>query len=780
MENPNTIPEMFSAAYSLHQAGNLSDAESLYRTILASDPYHADALMLLVILYLQQGNALRELKRYDEALVSYDKAILHKPDYADIYNNRGVALEMMHRYDEALASYDKAVLLRPDYADAYNNMGIALQSMKRYEEALTSYDRVIAIKPGYADAYYNRGLALQSMKRYGEALASYDQAIALAPTHAVAYNNRGITLRELKQYDAALESFDQAVRFKPGYADAYNNKGLALQIMHRYQDALAYYDQAIAANPNLAEVYNNRGNTLQDLLQYDAALESFKKAILLNPDYANAYYNQGNALRDLKRYEEARASYEKALALAPDTPNLLGALLHSKMQLCDWHGMESVIAKLAEAIEENKPSASPFAVTATPLSLAQQRKCAEIYVESKYPPAATRLWNGEKYTHDKIRVGYFSADFHNHATAYLTAELFERHDRAKFEITAFSFGASAKDAMRERLEKGFDRFIDVRDRSDFEIAALARKIEIDIAVDLKGFTQEARTGIFTLRPAPVQVSYLGYPGTMGAGYIDYIIADATVIPEHHKRYYSEKIVTLPHSYQVNDSSRKISDGHFTRAEMGLPEQGFVFCCFNNNYKINAGIFDIWMRLLKTVEGSVLWLFVGNPASAQNLRKEAESRGVKSDRLVFATQMPLPDHLARQRLADLFLDTFPYNAHTTASDALWAGLPVLTYPGETFASRVAASLLNAVELPELITQSPKAYEALALELATDPKKLSALRRKLAENLPSCPLFNATLFARHIEDAYAQMLAKSHAGLPPGDIHVLAWQGGRGLV
>jgi predicted O-linked N-acetylglucosamine transferase (SPINDLY family) len=367
-------------------------------------------------------------------------------------------------------------------------------------------------------------------------------------------------------------------------------------------------------------------------------------------------------------------------------------------------------------------------------------------------------------------VGYFSADFHNHATGYLMAELFELHDKSQFELVGLSFGPIANDEMRQRLEKSFDQFIEVGRKSDVEVARLSRDLNIDIAVDLKGFTQDARTGIFAHRAAPIQLNYLGYPGTLGADYMDYIIADRTLIPLESQSCYTEKVVYLPNSYQVNDRKRLISDRQFTRQELGLPENGFVFCCFNNNYKILPATFEGWMRILKAVEGSVLWLFQVNAWAVDNLKKEAEKQGIAPDRIVFAEWLPLPEHLARHRQADLFLDTFPYNAHTTTSDALWAGLPVLTLMGRSFASRVAASLLNAVGLSELITSTQEKYEALAIELALNPNKLADIKLKLANNRMTTPLFDTLCFTKHLEAAYIEMHGRYHAGLEPDHISI----------
>jgi predicted O-linked N-acetylglucosamine transferase (SPINDLY family) len=370
----------------------------------------------------------------------------------------------------------------------------------------------------------------------------------------------------------------------------------------------------------------------------------------------------------------------------------------------------------------------------------------------------------------KIRIGYFSADFHNHATAYLMAELFERHDKGKFELIAFSFGPQTNDVMQLRVSQAFDQFIDVASMSNLEVAQFSRELEIDIAIDLKGLTQDSRLGIFSFKAAPIQVSYLGYPGTLGVDYIDYLIADKTLIPKTSIHHFSEKIVYLPNSYQVNDRHRLIASTHFTKQELGLPKDAFIFCCFNNNYKITPDVFDSWVRILKAVDSSVLWLLQDNSTASMNLQKEAANRGLDPTRLVFAERMALPEHLARHKAADLFLDTLPYNAHTTASDALWAGLPVLTCIGESFASRVAASLLNAIGLPELITETRVDYEALAIELATNPSKLKEIKEKLAQNRLTTPLFDTVLFTKHIEAAYTLMYERYQADLTPESIEV----------
>ena len=544
-----------------------------------------------------------------------------------------------------------------------------------------------------------------------------------------------------------------------------------MQALQRFDAAVASYELAIQLKPDYAEAYHNRGIALQALQRFDAAVASYELAIQLKTDYAEAYNNRGLALRGLRRLDAALASFEHAIKLNSGQDFLVGRWLHTKMGLCDWPEVADQVGKLMTAIAGNEKVATPWPVLALSDSLELQRKTAETWTTDQYP-TSTELPAIVKWVrHEKIRVGYYSADYHNHATAYLMAELFERHDRNKFELIAFSFGGAQRDALRERLFTAFDQFIEVDNQSEKDIAVLSRSMEIDLAIDLKGFTENSRAKIFSYRAAPIQVSYLGYPGTLGAEYIDYLIADHTLIPQASQQHYAEKIAYLPNSYQVNDRKRAIAATQFSRAALGLPQTGFVFCCFNNNHKITPSTFAGWMRILKQVAGSVLWLLEDNETAGQNLRREASAHGVSAARLIFAKRMSPPDHLARHRFADLFLDTLPYNAHTTASDALWAGLPVLTCVGEAFASRVAASLLNAINLAELITTTQAQYELLAVELATNPERLSQIKQKLASNRLTAPLFDTALFTQHIEDAYTQMVARYHAGLPPDHLYVL---------
>jgi len=718
----------------------------------------------------QRGLALHQQGILNEAKNFYLQALNLHPNQPDSLHLLGVIASHTKKFELAVELIGSAIAIAPNIAVFHSNLGLALEDLQRFEDALASYDKAIALKPDYADAYINRGNALKDLKRLDDAIASYEKAIALEPDHAEAYYNHGNAMLNLKRFDDALVSYEKVVAFKPDHFGAYNNRGLSLEGLKRLEDAVVSYDKAIAVKPDFFQVYINRGNSLKGLKRLEDALASYDKAIALKPDRAEAYYNRGHTLEDLKRLDEALTSYDKAITLKPDYKFLFGTLLHMKMRLCDWESFDSNLAKFVTQIECGEIITTPFPVLSLVDLPAINKLASKNYVEEKYPKSEFLGPITKNKRTDKIRIGYYSSDFHNHATAFLIAELFEAHDATKFELFGFSFGPEKDDEMRTRISSAFDKFIDVNKKSDRDVATLSRDFGIDIAIDLKGFTKDSRVGIFAERCAPIQVNYLGYPGTMAAEYIDYIIADKTLIRQEDQPNYTEKIVYLPNSYQINDAQRNISDRVFLKNELGLPEKGFVFCCFNNNYKILPPTFDSWMRILRAVEGSVLWLFEDNITAAENLRKESEKRGVDSCRLVFAKRMPLPEHLARHKLADLFIDTLPCNAHTTASDALWAGLPVLTCMGQSFASRVAASLLNAIELPELVTHTEEEYEALAISLAKTPEKFFEIKCKLEKNRLTTSLFDAKIFAKHIEKAYVKMYERHHADLPPEHIYV----------
>jgi len=716
-------------AVAVFQGGNLAEAERICKAILGAQPDHFDALHLFGVVEAQRG-------RFEEADRLLSRALRLNPRSAEAYSSHGNVLRARGHFEEALASYDRALAIQPDRAGVLNNRGGALSALMRHDEALASYDQALAIKHDFPEALNNRGGALKTLGRYQEALASYDQALAL----------------------------------KPDSAEALYNRAGVLTAMNRHLEALAAYDRALALRPTFAEAHNNRGSALTALKRHVEAVASFTRALAIKPSLSEALRNRGIALSLLGKYEDAVKDLERALDVNPDLPFAKGTLLHSKMHCCDWRTYESDSRQLITEVREGKRVAEPFTFLSISDSAQDQLHCSEIWVRDQCPPSAMAMWTGERYRHGRIRVAYVSSDFREHPLGHLMAGLFEQHDRERFETIAVSLGPDDSSAMRSRLKGAFERFIDVRQRNDREVAQLLREMEVDVAVDGNGFTTGARPGIFALRPAPVQVNYLGYPGTMGADYIDYLLADEIVIPREHQDWYAEKVVYLPETYQANDSKQLIADSTPIRSEVGLPDRGFVFCSFNNSYKINPPVFDTWMRLLLQVEGSVLWLLQGNASAIRNLRREAANRGVQADRLVFAPRIKHEDHLARHRLADLFLDTLPCNAHTTASDALWAGLPVVTCIGTTFAGRVGASLLRAIGLHELITHSLDDYESLALRLARDSVKLREVRDMLHRNRTTWPLFQTDRFRRHIEAAYVEMWKRHQRGEPPASFAV----------
>jgi predicted O-linked N-acetylglucosamine transferase (SPINDLY family) len=690
-----------------------------------------------------------------------------KGDDSEAHYKRANALNGLGRWDAAIAGYDQAVELNPGHANAFCNRGAALERLGRWAEALASYDTAVALNSDDALAYYNRGSVLKELKRFDEALVSYEHAIARKPDYAEAYINRGNLLRESGQDEAAVASYEKAIEFNSSYSQAFHGLGLSLSRCGRFAEALASHERSIALKGDYADAHIGRGNMLQKLRRHEAAIESYGNAIELQPFDPEAFEGCAFCLFSIGQIEDAIRCYNRVLVLDSNRRYVPGMRRHAQMHICDWDDFAPDMERLAEGLISRLPVVAPFPLLALVDAPLLHRLAAEIWVREECPPndAIGRL--PDRLPGDKIRVGYFSADFRAHPVSLLTAELFETHDRSRFEITAFAFGPETDDAVRARLRRAFDRFVDVRDHSDIDVASLARKLGIDIAVDLGGFTVHGRTKIFALRAAPVQIGYIGYLGTMGAPYIDYVVADESIIPADRRQDYAEKIIYLP-SYQVNDSQRRISERKFTREELGLPPVGFVFSCFNASYKITPCTFEVWMRILRRVDGSILFLYADNQVAQRNLAKHAERHGVDAGRLIFGERIPVEYYLARLRSMDLFLDTLPYNGGTTASDALWAGLPVLTGLGQAFAGRYAASLLRAIDLPELIAASPAQYEEMAVSLASNPAHLTLIRRKLARNRLTAPLFDTAQFTRNLEYAYTQVFERVRANLPPENV------------
>lgn len=717
------------AAIAAHQRGDLIAAEAHYRRALAEDGETFNALRMLGILYVQKA-------QYVDAERLLGSALRRDANSPSCHYSYGWVLAKLGRLDDAVVAFDKAVTLSPG---------------------------------GFPAAHADRGCALLELGRVAEAVESHRQALAADSTYVPAHYNLGRALRRLGRYDEALDSYDRAIAANPAYAVAHVGRGNSLFDLGRHAEALAAHDEAIGITADLAEAWLGRGNTLLVLRRFADALSAYDRAIELNADLAGAWWGRGDILANQRRYDEAILAYDRLLTLDPGFPGGRGARQYCNMCLCDWGDFESERGEIVASLRSGVLASMPGALLAMTSSADDQRRCAErlgreLPARTDGAPEVAR-----RRDRPRIRVAYVSADFRSHPTANLIAELIESHDRERFDIVGVSLLPEDASAMGQRMKKAFCSFVDVSGMPDAAAVRLMRELEIDIAVDLMGYTVHARPNIFAMRGAPIQVNYLGYPGTMGSDCIDYLIADDVTVPNSLSGFYAEKIVRLP-VFQPSDRLRQVADMPVSRAQAGLPESGFVFCCFNRNYKITPPVFATWANILRRAPDSVLWLFAEQETAIRNLRTQTRARGIDPERIVFAAGAPYEEYLARYRLADLFLDTHPFNAGATANDALWAGVPILTRIGQAFSGRMAASLLTAVGLTELITASAGDYEALAIELATHADKMAAIRRKLADNRPTALLFDTPRYARNIETAFQIMHRRCAAGLPPDDIRV----------
>lgn len=585
------------------------------------------------------------------------------------------------------------------------------------------------------------------------------QLLRLQPNNGDALHLLGVVCGLRGKPLEAIQSLRRCLKLQPNNSSVHFNLAKALSDAQFEGESIIHHLQAAKLEPSNPDIWVNYGKSLDNLRKPLEALVCHERAIALKPDMAEPWFNKGKILSDLKRYDEALASYLQAYQIRPNENFLLGILLHHKMLICDWVGLDEIFSSIQEGISRGEKVAEPFGLQAISTSEYELQQCAKIFSQFFYPSKQSQIRFTADSNKRKIRVAYLCGEFRDQATSVLMTGLYEMHDKEKFEIYALDNGWDDGSELRGRINQAFSKVVDIANMTDLEVVELISDLQIDILVNLNGFFGKSRQGIFALKPAPIQINYLGFPGTLGTSYMDYLIADSVVIPEDSKKFYDEKIVYLPNSYQANDEKRQISSKIYSRSELGLPDKGFIFCCFNNNYKITPKQFDAWMRILMLTENSVLWLIEDNPTASANLQKEAVQRGVSKERLIFAPRMPLMEHLARHQVADLFLDTLPYNAHTTASDALWAGVPVLTCLGSTFPGRVSASLLTALNLPELITYSLQEYEDRAVKLATDSEFFQAAKNRLALNRTQEPLFNSALFTKNIENVYQEMYRDS---------------------
>jgi len=789
-------PDLLRDAEVAYASGNLDAAAELAAQVLRRDRFHYGANRLAGMIAgarANYGDAARHLTAaanarqatpdvwyylgtahqrngsQKEAVLAFRRALKAHGDFFEALHDLGCSLAMSGRDREAVESFDKALALRPDSWEALTNKGRSLARLGRQEEEYECYRRALAYGPAERQILTNLGAVAADLGRPDEVEQWFSRAVAMYPDVPEVFNLHGAALDKLNRHSEALACYDKALALQPEYAEAWMNRGTTLGALRRYPEALAAYDRVLALNPRLCASWHAKGVLLNNLKDFDGALQCFERALEIDPHYLDALSARGRTLNNAKRFDEAAACFTRLLELAPDYEFARGRLLYAQLFGCDWTRLPQLGKAIRADLAARRRSADPFVYQAFSESPTDLQACAEIYADAVYPalpPLASTARSGA----DKIRIGYLSGEFRSQATSILMVGLLEAHDKRQFEVFAFDNGWSDGSPIRQRIESAVDQVVDIAHLGDREAAQLIAEKGIDILVNLNGYFGESRQGIFSRRPAPLQVNYLGFPGTIGAPYIDYIIADRCVIPPDERHAYTEKAVYLPHTYQPNDAKRTMAAAVPPRAALGLPDDGFVFCCFNNSYKITPQVFDVWMRLLARVPGSVLWLLEDNRIARDRLQREAEKRGIARERLIFAARATHDEHVARHQAADLFLDTLPYNAHTTASDALWSGLPLLTCTGKTFPGRVGTSLLHAIGLPELVTASLGEYEARALELAGDPALLKTLRARLAANRPSMPLFDTALYARHFEQALQRMWERCRQGMGPEDIDV----------
>ena len=743
----------FDSIIRLYQEGKLDDALALVNEAIVT--FGASAALLNVA-----GACAIRLGRTELAEKYLSDAVVVSPNDISILNNLGILYKQLNRLGDAERVYRRLLAIRPDHAEAFNNLGNVLVGLGRQEEAESAYRKAFSVQPEYATAYANLGNLLHQQKRYAEAEEAYEKSLSLDPGAAETHRSLGKHLHETRRFEQAVFAYRLALSIRPHDAQTHLDLGNTLFQLQRHSEAEEAYRQALRLNNNFAQAWNSLGVLLMQLGRFEEADVALKNALKSQPGYAEAYANLGTLFKSLRLYAEALACFEAAAESRQDYANAIGQAEHLNRFLCNWASVIPLDRRIGELLHSQAGTGiPPFITLAIPsMSPEQQYKCGALFANAACGTVLTHepVYQEASWQHrSRLRIGYLSADFHAHATSYLLAGVLEHHDKDAFEVTLYSYGPTTGDNTHSRIRRACTQFRDIRTVSDREAAEIIHADGIDLLVDLKGFTKDSRPVISAWRPAPVLVSWLGYPGTLGNSRLaDYIIGDPVVTPVEHGHHFSELIAQMPHTYQPNDRTRIIGVTP-NRREAGLPETGFVFCCFNQSYKITPEVFDLWCRILLAVPNSVLWLLKPHEDAVANLRREATARGVEADRLIFAPTLPLEQHLGRLQLANIALDTFPYTSHTTASDALWVGTPVVTRIGETFASRVAASLLHAAGLPELVTYGDEDYVSLVAQLALDRGRLSALRKRLIDQKLRIPLFDTEKFTRDLEHLYRRM-------------------------
>lgn len=678
---------------------------------------------------------------------TFKKSIKIKEN-SDAYNNIGLIKAEKKEIDEAFFFFKKAININNKNPSYLNNLGNALAELKLLDEAKEKFNDAISLDKNFFQSYNNLGLIYKDQNNYDEAINFFKKAIQLNPNFADAYLNLGITNFKIGEINQALVNVIKSTKINKNFANAYINLGNILKDQGLSSQALNSYKKAIDINPKLSEAYNNIGTIFSSENNFDKAYENYKKAIDLKPNYYEAFNNLGNLFAKKKNYLEAINYYNKALKINNEYASAQIAILYNKLQICDFSVLKDFKEKY-RFIGIKNDEINPFYTLAMEDNPSNQYHRSKNFSQKRLEKFANKIKFPKVSKNRRIKIGFYSSDFYEHATMYLISGLFREYNKEKFEFYTFNY---SKHKPSERIKQILSNTNEknILNLPDIDVVKLSRELNIDIAIDLKGYTLDSRTKLFSYRLAPIQVNYLGYPGTIGASFIDYLIADKIVIPQKYKKYYSEKILYMPNCYQPNDDMRDISKSEIKRKDQGLPNNAFVFCSFNNVNKISTNELTIWSNILNQVEGSVIWLMKPNNIAENNILNFFKDKNIKKDRIIFADNIIQEKHLERIKLADLFLDTFNYNAHTTCSDALWAGLPLVTKIGDQFASRVAASLLNSLEMNELVTNNLDNYEKLIIKLAKNNTELEKIKKKLRKNLISKPLFDTKKYVYDFEN------------------------------
>jgi len=767
------IDSEFTKAIQYHKSGQLRKAEEIYKRILEVYPNHSDTLNLLGVIASQSGNN-------DIAVNLINKAIQYNPGNPIYYYHLGIILKDQGKSIEAINSYQKSLEIKPDYVESHNNIGVVFIDLGELSKALICFQKALEIKPEYAEAHFNLGTVFKRQDKRAEAISSFQRALEINPNYTEAHNNLGAMCEEQGDFVEAISCFQKVLEINPEYVDAYNNMGAVFIEMGELAKAFTCFQKALEINPKYAEALYNLGIVCNSQNKRAEAVFCFQKALEIKPENAEAYHNLGNVFIDLGRRTEALSSYQKALEISPDHAKAFSELFYQLQQLCDWNKLEGMTAKLddftTKALDKGtKTAETPFLNLSRHIDPSRNFAVAKSW-SGDIARAMSNLnvhfpFEGRRSRKNKIVVGYLSNAFRDHAMAYLTLSLYGLHNRDEFNIFCYSYGEDDGSYYSTRIRQDCDKFVDIGNLNNADAARCIYDDQVDILVDLKGYTKDSRLEISALHPAPIQARYLGLAGTTGADFFDYIITDKIVTPEDHAQYYSENFAYLPHCYQINDYAQTISSKCWNRADFGLPENSFVFCSFSQGYKIEPVMFNTWINILLQVPETVLWLQRKNEITEKNLRQEAESKGIESARLIFSEKLSKDQHQRRLGLVDMALDTRIVNGAATTSDALWAGVPVITLQGNHFSSRMSSSMLTALGLPELITSTLKEYESLAVDLARNPVKLQMIRQTLMKNRLAEPLFNTSRFTRNLEKAYKEMWEIFAAAEMPRQIEVV---------